>query len=81
MDIFVRLAESTHEDIANRFDSTRDWGEGNRSRFNNHLQGDVLGESMLHQIGSVVVFRANVGLDGFLGGGHDGPAMVSDEDA
>ena len=67
MDVFKRLRKPPDKYIRNRSKPVADWGKRDGARVDDHLQCRICCEGALHQMWLILIFRANVRLDGFLG--------------
>ena len=71
MDVFKRLRKPPDKYIRNRLKSVADRRKRDGARVDDHLQCCTCCEGALHQMRLILIFRANVRLDGFLGSSHD----------
>ena len=65
MDVFKRLRKLPDKYIRNRSKPVADWGKRDGARVDDHLQCRICCEGALHQMWLILIFRANVRLDGF----------------
>ena len=71
MDVFKSLRKSPDKYIRNRLKPVADWRKRDGPRVDDHLQCRICCEGALHQMWLILILRANVRLDGFLGSSHN----------